>query len=107
MQDMMKDQERDFKDAYAQDKVLTAREYLGSSGDYLGDLPTVISSKALVLVNKQYRIAHKAMPTGKNPFPEPLSDCNRAACAFENGHRREQPNRQSTDQPSSKTASRP
>ncbi|KAG7432514.1 PKS-NRPS hybrid synthetase [Fusarium oxysporum f. sp. raphani] len=76
MQDMMKDQERDFKDACAQDEVLTAREYLGSSGDYLGDLPTVISSKALGLINKQYRIARKAMPTGKNPFPEPLSDCN-------------------------------
>ncbi|KAG7424991.1 PKS-NRPS hybrid synthetase [Fusarium oxysporum f. sp. raphani] len=58
MQDMMKDQERDFKDACAQDEVLTAREYLGSSGDYLGDLPTVISSKALGLINKQYRIAH-------------------------------------------------
>ncbi|KAG7404421.1 PKS-NRPS hybrid synthetase [Fusarium oxysporum f. sp. rapae] len=76
MQDIMKDQERDFKDACAQDEVLTAREYLGSSGDYLGDLPTVISSKALGLINKQYRIARKAMPTGKNPFPEPLSDCN-------------------------------
>ncbi|KAI8402253.1 hypothetical protein FOFC_17559 [Fusarium oxysporum] len=76
MQDMMKDQERDFKDACAQDDVLTAREYLGSSGDYLGDLPTVISSKALGLINKQYRIARKAMPTGKNPFPDPLSDCN-------------------------------
>jgi hypothetical protein len=73
---MMKDQERDFKDACAQDEVLTAREYLGSTGDYLGDLPTVISSKALGLINKQYRIARKAMPTGKNPFPEPLSDCN-------------------------------
>ncbi|KAF6527503.1 hypothetical protein HZS61_007805 [Fusarium oxysporum f. sp. conglutinans] len=76
MQDMMKDQERDFKDACAQDEVLTAREYLGSSGDYLGDLPTVISSKALRLINKQYRIARKAVPTGKNPFPEPLSGCN-------------------------------
>ncbi|KAJ4213124.1 hypothetical protein NW760_015191 [Fusarium oxysporum] len=76
MQDMMKDQERDFKDACAQVEVLTAREYLGSSGDYLGDLPTVISSKALGLINKQYRIARKAMPTGKNPFPGPLSDCN-------------------------------
>ncbi|KAH8665499.1 hypothetical protein BGZ61DRAFT_366161 [Ilyonectria robusta] len=76
MQDMMRDQERDFKDACAQDEVLTAREYLGSSGDYLGELRTVISSKGLGLINKQYRIARKAMPTGKNPFPEPLLDCN-------------------------------
>lgn len=76
MQDMMKDQERGFKDACAQDEVLTAREYLESSGDYLGDLPTVISSKALVLINNQYCIAYKAMLTGGNPFPEPLSDCN-------------------------------
>ncbi|KAH6974847.1 hypothetical protein EDB80DRAFT_536621, partial [Ilyonectria destructans] len=76
MQDMMRDQERDFKDACAQDEVLTAREHLGSSGDYLGELRTVISSKGLGLINKQYRIARKAMPTGKNPFPEPLLDCN-------------------------------
>ncbi|KAH6976580.1 hypothetical protein EDB80DRAFT_829134 [Ilyonectria destructans] len=47
-----------------------------SSGDYLGELRTVISSKVLGLINKQYHIARKAMPTGNNPFPEPLLDCN-------------------------------
>lgn len=62
MQDMAKDQERDFKDACAQDEVLTAREYLGSSGDHLGELRTVISSKGPGLINKQYRIARKARP---------------------------------------------
>ncbi|EGU72885.1 hypothetical protein FOXB_16606, partial [Fusarium oxysporum f. sp. conglutinans Fo5176] len=32
---------------------------------------------------------------------------HRATCAFENGHWREEPKRQSTDQPSSKASSRP
>ncbi|KAH7110974.1 hypothetical protein B0J13DRAFT_660315 [Dactylonectria estremocensis] len=73
---MMKDQDRDFNDACAQDEILTAREYLGLSGDYLGELRTVISSKDLGLNNKQYRIARKAMPTGKTPFPDPLPECN-------------------------------
>ncbi|KAG7000997.1 PKS-NRPS hybrid synthetase [Fusarium oxysporum f. sp. conglutinans] len=72
MQDMMKDQERDFNDACAADEVLTAREYIGSSSEYLGELRTAISSKGLGLINKQYCLARKAMPTGKNPFPEPL-----------------------------------
>ncbi|RYC78170.1 hypothetical protein BFJ63_vAg18956 [Fusarium oxysporum f. sp. narcissi] len=76
MQDMMKDQERDFNDACAADEVLTAREYIGSSSEYLGELRTAISSKGLGLINKQYRLARKAMPTGKNPFPEPLGGCN-------------------------------
>ena len=76
MQDMIRDQERDFKDACAQDEVLTAHEYLGPSGDYLGELRTVVSSKGLRLIHRQYRIARKAMPTGKDPFPEPLPDCS-------------------------------
>jgi hypothetical protein len=75
MQDMIHDQERDFKDACAQDEVLTAREYLGSIGDYLGELQTIISSKGLRLVNMQYRIARKFMPTGKNPRPSPMGNC--------------------------------
>ncbi|KAF4434584.1 mutator-like element, partial [Fusarium austroafricanum] len=76
MQDMMKDQERDFNDACAADEVLTAREYIGSSSEYLGELQTAISLKGLGLINKQYRLARKAMPTGKNPFLEPLGGCN-------------------------------
>ncbi|RYC78757.1 hypothetical protein BFJ63_vAg18370, partial [Fusarium oxysporum f. sp. narcissi] len=76
MQDMIKDQERDFSDACAADAVLTAREYMGSGSEYLGDLRAAISSKGLGLINKQYRLARKAMPTGKNPFPKPLGDCN-------------------------------
>ncbi|KAF6525733.1 hypothetical protein HZS61_011528 [Fusarium oxysporum f. sp. conglutinans] len=76
MQDMIKDQERDFSDACAADEVLTAREYMGSGSEYLGDLRATISSKGLGLINKQYRLARKAMPTGKNPFPKPLGDCN-------------------------------
>ncbi|KAL6405353.1 hypothetical protein AUP68_11106 [Ilyonectria robusta] len=64
------------RDACAADEVLTTREYMGSSSEYLGELRTAISSKGLGLINKQYRLARKAMPTGKNPFPEPLGNCS-------------------------------
>ncbi|OAQ58573.1 mutator-like element [Purpureocillium lilacinum] len=76
MQDMMRDQERDFKDACAADEVLTARDYIGSSSEYLGELRTTLSSKGLGLIKKQYLLARKAMPTSKHPFPEPLGDCD-------------------------------
>ncbi|KAH7462854.1 hypothetical protein FOMA001_g18404 [Fusarium oxysporum f. sp. matthiolae] len=75
MQDMMKDQERDFNDACEADEVLTAREYIGSSSGYLGELRTALSSKGLGLITKQYWLAKKAMRTEKNPFPDPLGDC--------------------------------
>ncbi|KAJ3455672.1 hypothetical protein MRS44_017154 [Fusarium solani] len=76
MQDMIRDQERDFTHASAEDEVLTAREYLSLSSEYLGELRASISSKGLGLITKQYRLARKAMPTGKNPFPDPLGDCS-------------------------------
>ncbi|KAH7460217.1 hypothetical protein FOMA001_g19619 [Fusarium oxysporum f. sp. matthiolae] len=76
MQDMIRDQERDFTHASAEDEVLTAREYLSLSSEYLGELRTSISSKSLGLITKQYRLARKAMPTGKNPFPDSLGDCS-------------------------------
>ena len=75
IQDMIRDQERDFAHASAEDEVLTARSYLGSSSEYLGDLRTTISSKALGLITRQHRIAKNAMPTGKNPLPAPLGEC--------------------------------
>ena len=56
--------------------MLTGREYLGSRSEYLGEFRTALSSKGLGLIKAQYRLARKAMPTGKNPFPEPLGDCN-------------------------------
>ncbi|KAJ3455341.1 hypothetical protein MRS44_013941 [Fusarium solani] len=76
MQDMIRDQERDFTHASAEDEVLTAREYLSLSSEYLGELRASISSKGLGLITKQYRLARKAMSTGKNPFPDPLGDCS-------------------------------
>ncbi|KAF5119705.1 PKS-NRPS hybrid synthetase [Metarhizium anisopliae] len=76
MQDMIHDQERVFRDACGQDDVLTAPQYLGSIGNYLGELRTTMSSKGLGLVNKQYRIACKFLPTGKNPFPESIGPCD-------------------------------
>jgi hypothetical protein len=72
MQDIMKDQERDFNDACAADEVLTAREYMGSSSEHLGELETALSSKGLGLITKQYRLSKRAIPTGKNPFPDPV-----------------------------------
>jgi hypothetical protein len=76
MQDMIHDQERAFTDACGQDDVLTAPQYLGSIGNYLGELRTTISSKGLGLINKQYRIARKFLPTGKNPFPDSIGPCD-------------------------------
>ncbi|KHO10645.1 hypothetical protein MAA_11746 [Metarhizium robertsii ARSEF 23] len=76
MQDMIHDQERAFTDACGQDDVLTAPQYLGSIGNYLGELRTTISSKGLRLINKQYRIARKFLPTGKNPFPDSIGPCD-------------------------------
>lgn len=76
MQDMIHDQERAFKGACGQDDVLTAPQYLGSIGNYLGELRTTMSSKGLGLINKQYRIACKFLPTGKNPFPDSIGPCD-------------------------------
>ncbi|KHN93907.1 uncharacterized protein MAM_01777 [Metarhizium album ARSEF 1941] len=76
MQDMIHDQERAFKDACGQDDVLTAPQYLGSMGNYLGELRTTMSSKGLGLINKQYCIARKFLPTGKNPFPDSIGLCD-------------------------------
>jgi hypothetical protein len=75
MQDMLHDQERDFKDACGNDEVLRDREFLGSSSDYLGELRSLASLKCLKLINSQYRQARKALPTGKNPNPRPLDPC--------------------------------
>jgi hypothetical protein len=76
MQDMIHDQERTFTDACGQDDVLTAAQFLGSIGSYLGELRTTMSSKGLGLINKQYCIARKFLPTGKNPFPDSIGACD-------------------------------
>lgn len=76
MQDMVRDQERNFMDACASDEVLSCRASTGLSSDYLGELRSVMSSKALDLIRRQHRLARKAMPTRRNPFPKPLGNCN-------------------------------
>ncbi len=73
---MMRDQERDFRHACAEDEVLTSREHIGSSSEYLGDLPLTVSFKGLRLISKQYRLAMKTMPTGRNPLPTRLANCD-------------------------------
>ncbi|KAH9237038.1 hypothetical protein K456DRAFT_1493190 [Colletotrichum gloeosporioides 23] len=75
MQDIIRDQKQSFVQACAQDKVLASREYSRSRSEYLGDLRTMLSSKALGLIVKQYLLAKKALPTGRNPKPVPLGDC--------------------------------
>ncbi|KAK2778405.1 mutator-like element [Colletotrichum kahawae] len=75
MQDMIGDQKQSFVQACAQDEVLASREYSRSRSEYLSDLRTMLSSKALGLIVKQYLLAKKALPTGRNPKPVPLGDC--------------------------------
>lgn len=70
MQDMIQDQERDFLDACASDEVLSRRAYIGLSSEFLGELRAV-ASKSLDLINTQYRIACRAMPTGRKTGPKP------------------------------------
>ena len=75
MQDMVRDQERNFMDACASDEVLSCRSLTGPGSDYLGELRSAISSKALKLIHRQHRQAYRAMPRRRNPFPGPLGDC--------------------------------
>lgn len=79
IQDMLNDQEKAFSQACAQDEVLTSREFLGPGAEYLGELPKLISSKALHLIALQYRITKAAQPTRAVPWPTPLGLCD-AAC---------------------------
>ncbi|KAK1994026.1 hypothetical protein LX36DRAFT_693377 [Colletotrichum falcatum] len=65
MQEMIRDQELRFRQACAEDKVLTGQKYIGTRFEYLGELRTMLSSKCLT----------KAMPSGKRPFPAPLGEC--------------------------------
>ncbi|KAF6814995.1 mutator-like element [Colletotrichum plurivorum] len=75
MQDMIGDQERSFIQACAQDEVLASQEYTRGRSEYLGELRMMLSSKALGLIRKQYLVAKKALPTGRNPKPVSLGDC--------------------------------
>jgi hypothetical protein len=70
--DMLHDQERDFIEACARDEVLTSREYTGQGAEYLGELPQVISQKALRLISREYRRALTAIPNPSNPRPKGL-----------------------------------
>jgi hypothetical protein len=74
--DMLHDQERDFIEACARDEVLTSREYTGQGAEYLGELPQVISQKALRLISREYRRALTAIPNPSNPRPKGLGLCS-------------------------------
>jgi hypothetical protein len=74
--DMLTDQEKDFRQACATDEVLTRPEHTGRSAEYLGELPQVVSQKALSLIIREYRRALKAIPTASNLRPETLGVCN-------------------------------
>ena len=73
---MLQDQEKDFRQKCAADEILTYRDFTGPSAEYLGGLPHCISSKALGLIRQEYRIARRAMPSGRVPNPRPLQPCD-------------------------------
>ncbi|KHO11405.1 hypothetical protein MAA_10920 [Metarhizium robertsii ARSEF 23] len=73
---MLEDQEREFRQACAQDEVLTAREHLGRGSEYLGDLPQVVSQKGLSMITREYRKALKGIPSPSNPWPDAITTCN-------------------------------
>lgn len=76
IQGMLEDQEREFRQASAQDEVLTAREHVGPGSEYLGELPQVVSQKALSLITREHRKALKGIPTRANPWPVAIRPCN-------------------------------
>ncbi|KAF6814641.1 mutator-like element [Colletotrichum musicola] len=75
MQDMIQDQELSFTQACAADEVLSGREYMTTRSEYLGELRSMLSSKALGLITRQHRLAKSALPTSRNPRPDPLGNC--------------------------------
>lgn len=72
---MLEDQERGFRQACAQDEVLTSREHVGRGSEYLGELPETVSQKALGLLSKEHRKALKGIPSPANPWPDSISVC--------------------------------
>nr|CEG03875.1 unnamed protein product [Fusarium acuminatum CS5907] len=76
IQGMLEDQEREFRQAYAQDEVLTAREHVRRGSEYLGELPRMVSQKALSLITREHRKALKGIPTAANPWPDAIASCN-------------------------------
>ncbi|OWT43046.1 transposase [Pochonia chlamydosporia 170] len=76
IQGMLEDQEREFRQACAQDEVLTAREHLGRGSEYLGDIPHVVSQKGLSMMTREYRKALKGIPSPSNPWPDAITTCN-------------------------------
>lgn len=76
IQGMLDDQEREFRQACAQDEVLTAREHVGRGSEYLGELPRMVSQKALALITREYRKALKGAPTAANPWPDAPRPCD-------------------------------
>ncbi|KAK7419446.1 hypothetical protein QQZ08_010864 [Neonectria magnoliae] len=76
IQGMLEDQEREFRQACAQDEVLTAREHLGHGSEYLGELPQVVSQKALSLITREHRKALKGIPSPANRWPDAIGTCN-------------------------------
>jgi hypothetical protein len=76
IQDMLEDQERDFRQACAQDEVLTAREHVGRGAEYLGELPQIVSQRALSLITREHRKALKGIPSRANPWPDAIGTCS-------------------------------
>ncbi|OAQ58993.1 transposase [Pochonia chlamydosporia 170] len=75
IQGMLEDQEREFRQACAQDEVLTAREHVGRGSEYLGELPQTVSQKALSYITRERRKPLKGIPNPKNPWPNAIGPC--------------------------------
>ncbi|KID97315.1 transposase, partial [Metarhizium majus ARSEF 297] len=76
IQGMLEDQEREFRQACAQDKVLIAREHIRHGSEYLGELPYIVSKKALALIIREHRKALKSIPSSSKPWPDNIRTCN-------------------------------
>ena len=75
IQGMLEDQEREFRQACAQDEVLTSREHVGRGSEYLGKLTQIVSHKALSFITREHRKALKAIPSPSNPWPGAIGSC--------------------------------
>jgi hypothetical protein len=56
--------------------VLVTREHVRHDSEYLGELPHVVSLKALALITGEDRKALKGIPSSFKPWPNDVGICN-------------------------------
>jgi hypothetical protein len=77
IRDMLADQERNFKDACAQNEVLVTREYYRPNFEYLREIRIIVSSKALNLIAQEQRKMLASISSANNLRPIQLGSCRR------------------------------